>query len=194
MVLAVANNKGGVAKTTTALNIALALADTHKKRVLLVDMNAQGSLTRLLPPEGHGAVTAQPVETATLTNHFASRAKLAQVLRGTRFDNIWLVPANGDLSHLDKGGGSHPQEELAFARAVHDVTVLPSDGLPFDWIILDTPPAQTYYTRLAVGASHRVLVPANAETLAVLGATRALQTAVAMHALMGTGAAVVGGS
>jgi cellulose biosynthesis protein BcsQ len=157
-------------------------------------MDPQGSLTRLLPPEGQGVVTVQPVEKMTLTNHFASRVKLSQILRGTRFDNVWLVPANGDLGHRDKGGGSHPQEELAFARAVHDATVLPSDSLPFDWIILDTPPAQTYYTRLAVGASHRVLVPANAETLAVLGATRALQTAVAMHALMGTGAAVVGGS
>jgi chromosome partitioning protein len=103
MVLAVANNKGGVAKTTTSLNIALALADTHKKRVLLIDMDPQESLTRLLPPEGQGAVTGQPVEKMTLTNHFASRAKLSQILRGTRFDNVWLIPANGDLGHLDKG-------------------------------------------------------------------------------------------
>lgn len=192
-VLAVANNKGGVAKTTTVANIGLALADQCRQRVLLVDMDGQASLTRLLPPPGTKPPAPPPTDTAFLSDYFTRRGKLSQLIRPTRFERVWLIPGHEDLLVLDKGGGGHPQDELAFVRALHDSALVAPDGEPFDWILLDTPPAQSFYTRAAMGASHYMLLPATAETLAVLGAKRAMRTVVTMQALMGSGSELIGG-
>lgn len=192
-VLAVANNKGGVAKTTTVANLGLALADQCGKRILLVDMDGQASLSRLLPPPGPRPPTPPPPDTAFLSDFFLHQQKLPQLVRPTRFERLWLIPAHADLLMLDKGGGGHPPDELAFVRSLHDGALVAPNGLPFDWILLDTPPAQSFYTRAAMAASHYVLLPAHADTLAVLGANRALDTARTMWALMGDGAEVLGG-
>lgn len=192
-VLAVANNKGGVAKTTTVANIGLALAAQSKRRVLLVDMDGQASLTRLLPLPGPKPPAQPPDDTTYLSDFFTRRYKLAQLVRPTRFDNVWLLPGHADLLLLDKGGGGHPQDELAFVRALHEPALIAPDGQPFDWILLDTPPAQSFFTRAALAASHYVLLPAYAETLAIRGAKRAMETAATMRALMGGGVEVLGG-
>ena len=192
-VLAVANNKGGVAKTTTVANLGLALADQCEKRVLLVDMDGQASLSRLLPPPGPRPPTPPPPDTAFLSDFILHRQRLPQLVRPTRFERLWLIPAHADLLMLDKGGGAHPTDELGFVRSMHDGALVAPDGLPFDWIILDTPPAQSFYTRAAMAASHYVLLPAHADALAVLGANRALDTAQTMRALMGDGTEVLGG-
>jgi cellulose biosynthesis protein BcsQ len=75
-------------------------------------------------------------------------------------------------------------ELLAFARDLHDANLVAPDGGPFDWVILDTAPAQNFYTRAAMAASHYVVLPACAETLAVNGANVALATISTMRALM----------
>src|SRR5260221_4937790 len=94
-ILAVANNKGGVAKTTTALNVSLVLSLKHKQRVLLVDMDGQHSLTRLLPlplplparPRGRRPATAvepPPVDAAFLADYFTGDRALPELVRATR--------------------------------------------------------------------------------------------------------------
>jgi cellulose biosynthesis protein BcsQ len=192
-VLALVNNKGGVAKTTTTLNTALVLAERRSQRVLVVDMDGQASLTALLPPPApptprkrRGQPAAPPPPTPTypsLIDYLQRRCSLGKVIRPTRFPHVWLVPADDRLFRKDMGGATRP-ELLAFVRHLHDSTLVAPNGAPFDWILLDTAPAQNFYTRAALAASHYVVVPACAETLAINGAKVALATADTMRALM----------
>jgi chromosome partitioning protein len=184
-VLAIANNKGGVAKTTTALNLAFALSVKRQHTVLLVDMDAQASLTAALAEEAPLA--------SSLLDHFLHQTPLACIMQKTRFDRLWLIPADDRLFRLNLSGDQWQAFELAFARAVHEGTLLTPDGKPFDWILFDTPPAQAHFTRIALAASHYVLLPATAETQAVLGLNTAFATAKTMQALMRDGVQVLGG-
>lgn len=113
-------------------------------------------------------------------------------MQNTRFTNVSLLPSHPDLRKADIGGGAHPEQELAFVKALHSPTVTAPDGSTFDWMILDTPPGQSFFTRSALAAAHFVLVPASFDTWAALGMNGLLDTASAMHGLMGTGAEVVG--
>lgn len=185
LVLTIGNNRGGVAKTTTALNFALALAEKGK-RVLLVDMDPQYSLTSSLPPPPGEA------ETYSLVDYFAHGVPLTQVMRKTTFNNVWLVPSHPNLRMADLGGSAHPEQELAFVRALHGPAVTTPAGEDFDCIILDTPPGQSFFTRAALASAHHVLVPAAFDTWAVLGMNGLLETARAMRGLMGTGVEVTG--
>ena len=205
-ILAVANNKGGVAKTTTALNVALVLTLKHKQRVLLVDMDGQHSLTKLLPlplplplparPRGRrpaNATEPPPVDAAFLADYFTDDRALPELVRATRFDRLSLIPADHRLTQLDLTTGSLPGKLLEFMRDLHHPALVSPDGTAFDWIILDTPPAQALCTRAALAACHFVLLPACAETLAVSGADGGLSTIRTMRALTGDNAGLVGG-
>lgn len=203
-VLAVANNKGGVAKTTTALNVALVLTLRYHKCVLLIDCDGQYSLTQLLPlpaPEPPGtrrrrapiAAPSTPLrDTTTLSDYFLGYTSLADVVRNTRFNNLWLIPADSRLTQLDHNGSLLTEDMLRFIHNVHDGSLLAPDGREFDWIIFDTAPAQGFCTRAALAASHFVVMPAQAETLAVAGARGGVATAITMRQLTGTSTSVVG--
>lgn len=202
--LAISNNKGGVAKTTTALNVALVLTLRHHKRVLLIDCDGQHSLTRLLPlptPEqqvgrrGHTQIEAPlaPLrDTVTLSDYFLERKTLPDVIRTTSFDDLWLIPADNRLTDIDNSGSLLTDKMLGFIRDIHDRSLVAPDGQHFDWIIFDTAPAQGFCTRTALAASHFVIMPAHAETLAVEGASGGLRTAHTMRQLGGAGAKVLG--
>ncbi len=203
-VLAVANNKGGVAKTTTALNLALVLTLRLHQRVLLVDCDGQGSLTQLVPlpkpelPSGRRRHTQTEAPTVllrdevTLCDYYLGRSSLTEVIRGTRFNNLWLIPADNTLTQLDNNGSLLTENMLGFVRDVHDTALVAPDGHGFDWIIFDTAPAQGFCTRAALAASHFVVMPALAEILAVRGALGGFQTAITMRQLSGVGSKVLG--
>lgn len=190
-ILTIANGKGGVAKTTSALNVAFALAYRHKLRVLLVDMDGQASATqtlpRRLPPNApKGAET--PKDTAFISDYFRGQAPLGALVRETRIDNVWLVPAAFQLHQMDSGGGARPQAELRFLSDVRSLQAYDEQKNPlpaFDWIIIDTPPAQSFYARAAVAASDYVVIPACAEQFAVRGLNGVLRTVETMCALTG---------
>ncbi len=198
-ILTVANNKGGIGKTTAALNFGFALAQTGK-RVLLVDMDGQSSLTLALPPEADGPEpkgTPPPTHKRFISEFFSGHSPdLAQLVQPTRFDNISILAANSDLHRMDSGGSAHPKKELAFVEALHNVDASDDssskDSEPFDWIIIDTPPAQSFYTRAALAASDFVLIPITVEAFAARGIARLLDTAHAMRGLMGKGVNVLG--
>lgn len=149
-------------------------------------MDPQASLTSGLPaPEGE-------VASGSLADYFAHGVPLSALVRRTRFTNVSLLPADASMRMCDLGGGAHPQEELAFVAALHDSQTKAPDGEKFDWIILDTPPGQSFYTRSALAATHYVLIPASFDTWTPLGMNGLLDTAKAMRGLMGTGVEVVG--
>jgi chromosome partitioning protein len=203
-VLAMANNKGGVAKTTTALNVALVLTLRYHKRVLLIDCDGQHSLTRLLPlpaPEPPGgrrrrtqveAPTAPLRDTITLSDYFLGQAALPEVVRSTHFTNLWLIPADNRLTQLDNNGSLLTENMLAFIRDVHGSSLVMPDGQGVDWIIFDTSPSQGFCTRTALATSHFVVMPALAETLAVEGADGGVRSARTMRQFRGAGTSVIG--
>jgi chromosome partitioning protein len=200
-VLAVVNPKGGVAKTTSSLNIAFALAapDLHNQRVLLLDMDGQGSTSRSLPrplPLGTTSTDAAelppPPDAVFLSDYFRGRAELHQTVRATRFPNLFLAPANErsdrQLYRVQLGGVARSKAELQFAEDVRQLVLL-DEGKhplpPFDWVVLDTPAGDTFYGRAALAAADYVLMPAVAEQFAVEGLDQGLKTALTIGALMG---------
>lgn len=191
-ILVVSNNRGGVAKTTSALNIALALV-AKGKRVLLIDLDGQANLTFALPPPAPRRGQPLPAD-RTIVEFFAGRATLSELIRPTRRDLLWLLPGDGELYTRDRGGGADPEAELNFVRALHTLEIplpIPSAGR-FDWIILDTPPAQSSYTRAALAAAHGIVLPAIVEPFAAKSINRLIDTAQTMHGLMGRDGRVLG--
>ncbi len=206
-VLTIANSKGGVAKTTSALNLGLALSQ-RGMRVLLVDLDGQASLTAGLPlPDPDAQMGKKLKRNAPLPpiperQHYVSEffagamSNFKGIVQPTRFENVWLLPANEDLHRMDSGGTARTEAELAFLRALHDPNLCVPDFLPhpgaFNWIIIDTPPAQSFYTRAALAAAHYVLIPVNVEAFAIRGIARVLDNATTMRALTGEGTKVLG--
>lgn len=194
--LTVTNNKGGVAKTTTTLNLGLALAQ-RGKRVLLVDLDGQGSLTAdlPLPAPAEGArrrPASVPHREVSLNSYFSGEVTLTSLVQPTRFERVWLLPSHPELHRMDTGGVARPDAELAFMRAIHSSElVAPAlahalDAQPeaFDWILIDTPSAQSFYTRIALGACDAAIIPINVEAFALNGISGAFATAKAMRALV----------
>jgi chromosome partitioning protein len=194
-VLTLANHKGGVGKTTTALNLAFGLAGSeHQQQVLLVDMDTQANLTREL--------SSQPIQNGTPTHlgdYFAQRRTLAALVRPvhpTRYPGVWLIPSHQDLVLADRGVTAGPGAELRFVRDLHAANVAPphvQNAKPFDWIIIDTGPSMGFFTRLALAASHYVLMPVSPGYFAEAGVKLLKRTIAAMSALTGTDIELLGG-
>lgn len=194
--LTVTNNKGGVAKTTTTLNLGLALAQ-RGKRVLLVDLDGQGSLTADLPLPAPAAGARRrpaplPRRDVSLNSYFSGEAPLASLVQPTRFERVWLLPSHPELHRMDTGGVARPDAELAFMQAIHSPELVAPAPVgaedaqpePFDWILIDTPSAQSFYTRIALGACDAAIIPINVEAFALNGISGAFATAKAMRALV----------
>lgn len=187
-ILTVANIKGGVAKTTSALNIGLALSDLHHQRVLLVDLDGQASLTRSLPREAaDGARRTAPPERdiTSIADYLRGDASLASIVRPSRFANIWLAPAARDLYRLQMTGADRAHMELALAESLRTTTVTDISGLEIspDWIILDTPAGDTFFARAALAAADHILIPAYPETYGAFGLIETLLLIRTMNAL-----------
>ena len=160
-VIAVANQKGGVGKTTTAVNLAAALARTPK-RVLLVDLDSQGNATM-----GSG-IDKREVAHSTcdvLLEEVDARDAIVRSEEG--FD---LMPGNTDLTAAEIALMDEAGREQRLKRAV--------DGLrgDYDFIVIDCPPALSLLTLNALTAADSVLVPMQCEYYALEGLTALLQT------------------
>jgi chromosome partitioning protein len=155
-VIAVANQKGGVGKTTTAINVATSLALAGRK-VLLVDVDPQGNLTSGVGLKG-ARTTAGTVYEALLTD-----ADPASFLLDTQVQNLSLIPADRNLTGAEIELVAMPQREHRLHR------VLDPMRARFDLIFIDCPPSLGLLTLNALVAADAVLIPLHCEYFALEG-------------------------
>lgn len=164
-IMAVANQKGGVGKTTTAVNIAAALARSGAK-VLLVDLDPQGNAST-------GLGIAADQRRISSYDLLIDEIPITDVVRGTDIANLSICPANSDLASADIDLVSN--EKRSFL--LHDALRHPAmDGLALDFIIIDCPPSLSLLTVNALVACHSVLVPLQAEFYALEGLSQLMLT------------------
>lgn len=164
-IIAVANQKGGVGKTTTAINLGAALVELGCT-VLLVDIDPQGNAST-----GLGIEADQ--RRRTTYDLLLDGAPLAEVIQPTAIDRLQIAPATTDLSSADIEMVS--TEKRSFL--LHDALRQPAmDGYGFDYILIDCPPALSLLTVNAMVAAHSVLVPLQAEFFALEGLSQLMLT------------------
>jgi len=162
--LAVVNQKGGVGKTTTAVNLAAALAQ-RGRRVLLVDMDPQGNASSGL---GHPTRTAD----AGIYRVLIGEAKLADVLLPTPVPGLFVAPATQDLVAAE----IELVDEADRASRLRSAIDLLLTERPFDDVLVDCPPSLGLLTVNALIAADEVLVPLQCEYYALEGLTHLMAT------------------
>jgi chromosome partitioning protein len=153
-IFCLANNKGGVTKTTTTINLAYGLARAGR-HVLVIDSDAQSNSTYSLM----GRLDMEH----SLADVLYNNARLADVIVRTQQNNLYLIPASIDMSNADLALASAPGRELRLTRAIKQVTG------QFDYVLIDTPPNLGVLTVNAFVACTDVIIPVALTTYALIG-------------------------
>ncbi len=161
-VIAIANQKGGVGKTTTAVNLSSAVSQLGRK-VLVVDVDPQGNTSSGLGIDKHGLE-------ASLYDVFAGIFQLSSVIVGTDLPSLWLAPSNMDLVGAELELSNRAARESVLREQLHRLRN------QFDYVILDCPPSLGLLTVNALVAADSVLVPLQCEYYALEGISSLMHT------------------
>jgi len=177
-IFAIANQKGGVGKTTTTVNLAASLA-RMKKKVLLIDLDPQGNATM-----GSG-IEKNQLETSVY-DLLVQQASLAEVVQRSPDAEFDLLPANGDLTAaevelLEVEGRDHRLRDR-----------IRQSGSDYDYVLIDCPPSLNMLTVNALVAADGVLIPMQCEYYALEGLTALSQTVQAVAATLNPGLNIEG--
>ncbi len=161
-VISIANQKGGVGKTTTAVNLSASLAVAEKK-TLLLDVDPQGNATSGL------GITPKEV-TQSIYHALIDSVPLRSLLRDTDLEFLKIVPSNIDLIGAEIELVPVPNREMRLKNVLHEVRH------DYDFIIIDCPPSLGLITVNSLSASDSVLIPLQSEYYAMEGLTQLLDT------------------
>lgn len=160
-ICAVANQKGGVGKTTTTINLAACVAQAGK-RVLLIDLDPQGNATSGVGvPKGQGE---------DIYDVLMGDTPLSDVVRDTEIETLKLVPSSMDLAGAEIELVNIPHREKKLAAAIAPYM----DG--YDYVFMDCPPSLGLITLNAFAAAHGLVVPIQCEYYALEGLTQLMNT------------------
>lgn len=164
-VLAIANQKGGVGKTTTAINLGTALAAIGQ-RVLLIDLDPQGNAST-----GLGVPKKQREN--SLYDVIVDRRPIGDTAVSTAVPGLWLLPSDPDLSGVEIELG---QAERRSYRLRDALDGLDQEKPPYDYILIDCPPSLNLLTVNSMSAADAVLVPLQCEFFALEGLSQLMRT------------------
>jgi chromosome partitioning protein len=166
-VLSVSNQKGGVGKTTTAINLGTALAAVGEK-VLILDLDPQGNAsTGLGVPRGQRKTTAYDV--------ILQGAAIADAAVPTALPGLHLVPSDPDLSGVELELANAPRRSFRLRDSIRALRETPG-GPSYTYILIDCPPSLNLLTVNAMAAADAVLVPLQCEFFALEGLTQLMRT------------------
>ena len=174
-IFALANQKGGVGKTTTAVNLAACLAHAGEP-TLVVDLDPQANATSGLGARANGASSYELLE----------GAPLGEVARATRFPNLDLVPARSDLAGAEVELARRENGERFLAAPLAEARER------YSFVFLDCPPSLGPLTVNALAAAERVLVPVQCEYYALEGLTQLLRSIERVRARLNPRLSVAG--
>ena len=164
-VMAIVNQKGGVGKTTTAINLAAGLVE-NQARVLLVDLDPQGNAST-----GLGIAPADRRKTSY--DLLINELPIVETIQQTAIGGLFICPANADLSSADIELVANEKRSFLLHDALRHASIA---AFEFDFVLIDCPPSLSLLTVNALVASHAVLVPLQTEFFALEGLSQLLLT------------------
>ncbi len=166
-ILSIINQKGGVGKTTTAINLAAGLALQNKK-ILVIDLDPQGNATT-----GLGLSNSENSE-ETIYAVLNGTKNFSEVIKNTQFNNLDLIPSNVDLSGLEVETAG--DNRRAFILKEQITSYLKDFSDKYEYILIDCPPSLSLLTVIALVGSDSLLVPLQTEFFALEGLTQLMKT------------------
>lgn len=180
-IIALANQKGGVGKTTTTINLAAGLAELDQ-RVLMVDLDPQGNAST-------GVGIERDQRDVTTYDLLTGEATPQEAVQETEFENLYIVPANTDLSSADIELMSNEKRSFLLRDALRQIAM---DAFQFDYILIDCPPSLNILTVNAFVAADSIIVPLQSEFFALEGLSQLMLTIREVRETANTGLRIEG--
>ena len=165
-IISVINQKGGVGKTTTVINLATALS-LQKKKVLVIDLDPQGNATT-----GFGLQNGD--ETKTIYDVLNGSSSFEDTIKETKIDNLKIVSSNVDLSGLEIETASENRRAFLLKDKIENF--INSSKNDFSYIFIDCPPSLSLLTVMSLVVAKSLIVPLQAEFFALEGLTQLIKT------------------